>query len=129
MTLDLTESEVLAAKVAMIRKYIMAKPPKGTRSNVFMWLMKYEGKLEEYFRQEIGEYRHYPGSYWEPPTDELINEENVQDAMEDTINEAMRYESWNDLNWDDLTEMFELMEDFDEVIQAERESRNAGGVC
>jgi len=128
MQMGLTEEEVLAAKIAMIRKYVKAKPAKGTAGYIIISLMEYEDKLTELFQQEMGEYRHYPGDYWEPPTDELVNEESIEYMAEEAIDKAARYESWNDLEGDDKEDMAELLEDYDEVVQADYDCRMAGTV-
>lgn len=119
----LTMEETVATKVAMIRKYIKARPAKGTPSRVLRRLMEYETELNELMRQEVGEYKHYPGSYWEPPSDELVNEDDVDYMTEQAVVEANAMESWEDLERDDLEEMMELMEDYEEVVQADYNSR------
>ena len=128
MQMKLTEMEAVTAKVAMLRKYLAAKPPKGTKGFAYAVLMRYEDKLSNLYEQEVGEYRHYPGDYWEPPTDELINEDDVEWQMEEAISEATRFESWEFLDDEDKRELSECMEDYDDVIQADFNRRMAGTI-
>lgn len=128
MRIEMTESEVLAAKVAMLRKYLAAKPPKGSKGYAYAVLIRYEDRLNNLYLQEVGEYRHYPGDYWEPPTDELINEDDVEYEMEEAISNAARFETWDDLEEEDKRELRECMEDYDDVIQADFNRRMAGTI-
>lgn len=128
MQIELTRSEAIAAKIAKIRRYVNAKPAKGIPSYIMITLMEYEDELTEYYQQKVGEYRHYSGDYWEPPTDELINEEDVERMVEEAIDEATRFDSWDDLNEEDMIEMDELLEDYDEVLQTDFNRRMAGTI-
>lgn len=117
MQIKLSEKEALAAKVAMIRRYIMAKPPRGTADYVMIRLLKYEEMLSELCMEEVAEYRHYPGSYYEPPTSEIVNMGVVEAAVDDAIDEAFRCEAWQELEREDYGDMMELMEDYKEVTE------------
>ncbi len=114
-----TEMETVVAKVAMLRKYLAAKPPKGKKSFAHAVLMRYERKLNDLYEEEVGEYKYYPGDYWEPPTYELINEDDIEWQMEEAINEATKLESWEFLDDEDKQELSECMEDYDDVFHTD----------
>lgn len=126
--MEMTRDEVLAAKIARIRKYVNNECPHGVPASALRWLMKYEDELEFYMTEKIGEYKFYPGDYWTPPEEELLNEGEISNKCEEAINLAMQDELWEELNYKhkaDLAEILDIEEVSDEELQERMERKEA----
>lgn len=126
--MEMTRDEVLAAKIARIRKYVNNECPHGVPASALRWLIKYEDELEFYMTEEIGEYKFYPGDHWTPPEEELLNEGEISNKCEEAINLAMQDELWEELNDKhkaDLAEILDIEEVSDEELQERMERKEA----